>query len=536
VIGLDAAVGFAGGIGLFLLGMTLMTEGLRLAAGPALERILAQSAGTRLRALASGTLVTAVVQSSTAVTVATIGFVNAGLLRLSQALWVIFGANVGTTMTGWLVALVGLQFAIEPYALVLVGLGMLLRFTGEGTRRGALGTALAGFGVLFLGIDLLKETFSGAAHRFTLPEIDGLLGTIAHVLAGTMLTVVMQSSSAALAVALTAAQGGMASTQVAAAVVIGANIGTTVTALIAAIGATPNAKRAAVAHVAFNLLTGAVALVLLPWLVAAIALGRRTLGLEAAAAAELALFHTVFNVLGILLMWPLAARLAAALRRRFRTREEDESKPRHLDATVLAVPSVALEALASEVRRTGGMATRMLRAALGEGGADPQAARRARHVVAALDHAIAEFVAKLSSEAMSDQSAARLAQVLLAARYHDSVADLAMEVCAAAAESAEPAEVRALADAFRASALQLIETVDPERVDRLREEPDPALAAAESDYGALKAALLAAGAAGRLPVAQMDAWLRAWSAARRALEQAVKAARALDPAVDAAAL
>jgi Na+/phosphate symporter len=154
VSGFALVGGLASGVGLFLLGMGLMTDGLKLAAGPALERTLARSTKTRLRGLASGALVTLLVQSSSAVTVATIGFVNAGLLTLGQSLWVLFGANVGTTMTGWLVALVGLKFDIALLALPLIGLGMLLRLTGEGSRRGALGTAVAGFGVLFLGIDL----------------------------------------------------------------------------------------------------------------------------------------------------------------------------------------------------------------------------------------------------------------------------------------------------------------------------------------------------------------------------------------------
>ena len=129
--------GLVGGVGLFLLGMWMMTEGLKLSAGPQLEQMLARATRSRGRGLAAGVLVTVIVQSSSAVTVATIGFVNAGLLNLSQALWVLFGANVGTTMTGWLVAVVGLKFKIEALALPLVGLGMLLRMGGEAGRRGA---------------------------------------------------------------------------------------------------------------------------------------------------------------------------------------------------------------------------------------------------------------------------------------------------------------------------------------------------------------------------------------------------------------
>ncbi len=125
--------GVAGGVGLFLLGMWLMTEGLKLSAGAQLEQLLARATRSRLRGLTSGALVTAVVQSSSAVTIATIGFVNAGLLNLPQALWVLFGANVGATMTGWLVALVGLKFGIELLALPLVGVGMVMRLP-EGDR------------------------------------------------------------------------------------------------------------------------------------------------------------------------------------------------------------------------------------------------------------------------------------------------------------------------------------------------------------------------------------------------------------------
>ena len=335
----------AGGLGLFLLGMTMMTDGLKLAAGPALERVLTRATRTRWHALTSGALMTAVVQSSSAVTVAAIGFVNAGLMRLAPALWVLFGANVGTTMTGWIVALVGLKFKIGALALTLIGVGVVARLTGAGERRGALGSAVAGLGLLFLGIAMLQEAFVGVAASVELPDGRGVLGTVAQVGVGALLTVLMQSSSASMTVALTAAQGGLMTPEGAAAMVIGANIGTTFKAMLAAIGATPNARRAAAAHVIFNVLTGLVALALLPWLVGAIAAGRAALGLASDPAIRLALFHTIFNVLGVLLMWPLAGALTRWLQQRFRAAEEDEAQPQHLDDTVLAVPTLALDAL-----------------------------------------------------------------------------------------------------------------------------------------------------------------------------------------------
>ena len=515
--------GLAGGVGLFLLGMGLMTDGLKLAAGQALERVLASSTKTRLRGLASGVLVTALVQSSSAVTVATIGFVNAGLLNLSQAVWVLFGANVGTTMTGWLVALVGLKFKIEALALPLIGVGMILRLSGEGARRGALGTALAGFGVLFLGIDMLKETFSGLSTDFQLPAGDGFRDIVLQVGIGILLTVLMQSSSASLVIALTAAQGGLLTTQGAAAVVIGANIGTTVTALIAAIGATPNAKRAAAAHIIFNLLTGIVALLLLPWLIGVLSVLRVWLGLDEAPAAKLALFHTVFNVLGVVLIWPVAARMTAVLETRFKSIEDDEARPRHLDKTVLAVPTLALDALQREVRHMGGIAIATLRAAI-DASAGPALARH-QQVVARLNLAIAEFVTQLHGVGMSADNARRLPEILRLARYYETATELAVEASASMGEIVN-GESSPEATAFADSALALLALAEPAgAVDLISLEA--AADDMEQAYQALKAYLLRAGAQGRLPVAAMDARLRAASALRRALEQSAKAARML---------
>lgn len=520
----STAGGLLGGIGLFLLGMGLMTDGLKLAAGPALERILAHSTKTRLRGLASGVLVTALVQSSSAVTVAAIGFVNAGLLTLGQSMWVLFGANVGTTMTGWLVALVGLKFNIEILALPLIGVGMALRLSGAGTRRSALGQALAGFGVLFLGIDMLKDSFSGLSTEFTLPEGGGVVDTLMQVLIGIALTVLMQSSSASLTIALTAAQGGLLSAQGAAAVVIGANIGTTVTALIASIGATPNAKRAAGAHILFNLLTGAVALALLPWLVSAIRMGGEALALDSAPAAQLALFHTVFNLLGVVLIWPLANRMTAFLEGRFRAAEEDEARPRYLDNNVAAVPALALDALEREVRRMGSITLRMMREAISSGARQKLAVDQ--QIVARLNHAVAEFIARISQAGMSQNTAQRLPRILRVARYYEAAAELSLEGAAAARETPLPLLIE-VSNAFIDQVMQLFTCVDPEVELKQTTDIETSLQRLEQAYQALKAELLRAGAQSVLPVADMDARLRAASAIHRALQQTAKAARML---------
>ena len=156
---LSMAGSFIGGIGLFLLGMMMMTDGLKMAAGDALKHILSEWTRTPLRGFLSGVLITSLVQSSGAVTVAVIGFVNAGLLDILQTVYVIYGTNIGTTMTSWLVAIVGVKLHVQALALPMIGLGMFLRVISGSTRRGALGDALAGFGLFFLGIAILKNTF-----------------------------------------------------------------------------------------------------------------------------------------------------------------------------------------------------------------------------------------------------------------------------------------------------------------------------------------------------------------------------------------
>ena len=520
------AGGLVGGIGLFLLGMWLMTDGLKLAAGPALERILARSTGTRLKGLASGVLITALVQSSTAVTIAAIGFVNAGLLALGNALWVLFGANVGTTMTGWLVAVVGLNFKIEALALPMIGIGMVLHFTGEGRRQGALGMTLAGFGVLFLGIDILKDTFTDLGSQMTLPGGSGVLGVLAHIGAGILLTVLMQSSSAALAVALTAAQGGLIDITPAAAVVIGANIGTTATAIFAALKATSNARRAAAAHVLFNLLTGVVALLLLPWMIDAIEDVRALLELEAAPAVTLALFHTAFNVLGVVLMWPLAEHLAKFLARRFRTTEEDEARPRHLDETVLSVPAMALNALIEEVRRTGKIALRAAERVMRATGAAVPGRQPEQVIVAQLNVAIARFITRLHGVSMATESAQRLPLILRVARYYDAVAELATELAVMPSAPAlpKPALAEQMQDFLNAAQTWLHTSVhSPELCGAKAIQPE-----LTQRYQELKAALLEAGAQGEIEVHDMELGLRRISRIRRMLEQSLKAADLLN--------
>jgi len=372
---------------------------------------------------------------------------------------------------------------------------------------------------------MLKESFSGLSADFRLPEGDGFKDIVVQVLIGIVLTVLMQSSSASLTIALTAAQGGLLTAQGAAAVVVGANIGTTVTALIAFIGATPNAKRAAAAHILFNLLTGAVALVLLPWLVSAIGTAGEVLELGSAPAAKLALFHTAFNLLGVMLVWPIADRMARFLEGLFRTAEEDEASPRYLDANVATVPALALDAMKREVRRMGGIGLRMMREAMA--GAPQGKLAKDQQIVARLNQAVANFIARLNQAGMSQDSAQRLSHILRVARYYEAVAELAMEAAAAARETPLPVLIET-GGTFLDQATRLFSRVDPEGMLAHGADVEAGLQSLEGDCQMLKAELLEAGAQGRLPVTDMDARLRAASAIRRAVQQAVKATRLLD--------
>lgn len=311
---------------------------------------------------------------------------------------------------------------------------------------------------------------------------------------------------------------------------IGANIGTSVKAILAGIGATPNAKRAAAGHVFFNLVTGSAALALLPWLVPAISAAWESLGLGTSPAPQLALFHTVFNVIGVLLMWPLAGRLTRLLQNRFRPKADDAAEPRYLDAKVLAVPALAMDALHQEVRRSGtrtiNLFERMLR--YGETPA-PVSLQSLEH----LNSAIGDFVTHLHSSSMAPETASRLPEILRVVRYYDTVTDLMADAAIAETEgravagSHAAAELRHDDNLFRAAAAELLELVVPDRVPLDDDAVSRALDDMTTAYQTLKASHLEAGARGEIELAVMDARLRYFSALRRACEQAVKAERLL---------
>jgi phosphate:Na+ symporter len=330
-----------GGIGLFLLGMVLMTEGLKAAAGEALRDLLRRFTGGPYSAFASGMALTALVQSSSATILATIGFVSAGLLTFVQAVGVLIGAAVGTTSTGWIVAFLGLKYSVSALALPLVGVGALLRLLTRG-RLAAVGLAIAGFGLIFVGIDTLQLGMQTLSQRIDLSGLDAAtFGTrVLLVLVGIAMTTVMQSSSAAVATTLAALHAGTIEFEQAAVLVIGQNMGTAVTSGLATIGASIPARRTALAHIIFNSFSGAVAFVALPIFLTGLAYLRQEVGVDATSG--IAIFHTAFNVASAAILLPLTGWYTTLVARL--VPDPTPTLTRNLDASVRNIPPVAIEA------------------------------------------------------------------------------------------------------------------------------------------------------------------------------------------------
>lgn len=528
---MTAIASLLGGVGLFLLGMSMMTDGLKVAAGDALRSILQDWTRSSLRGLAVGALITGVVQSSSAVTVATVGFVNAGLLTLAQAVWVVFGANVGTSMTGWLVALVGVKLDIEALALPLLGIGMVVRLAAAGhVARAGLGQAIAGFGAFFLGIGILQEGFIGLTPLLAgldLGDDAGVLTTLGFLGLGVLLTVVTQSSSAAVAIALTATAGGAAPLGLAAATVVGTNIGTTSTAIFASVGATAPARRVALAHIAFNLTTGAVALTTLPLLLAASREVADALGLDGGSTATLAVFHTLFNCLGVVLAWPFAARFVRWLETLYVTVDEEIGKPRHLDPTLAAVPSIALRAVELELARMMNAVFSLAQTRIEGPRASPRDYVLRRDGVMRLGEAIREYLGRMNAHQLPADVVQALPDLIRTIQHLEEIATLAGDIDMGFL----PPRLDVTGDEWAALGASVREAL------RIRsnggEAAETARAALagriETAYQQLKGELLAASAEGRISVPAMEKALLHAQRLRRCGETALKALRRFGP-------
>lgn len=339
------------GIAIFLIGMVFMEDGFKLFSGGILEKVLEKSTKTVPKAVATGFIATAVVQSSSLLTIIVISFLSAELISLSGAIGVIFGSNIGTTTTAWIVSSFGVKIKIAHYAMPMIIFGVIFRFNENKSYQG-MGNVLVGLGFVFLGIGYMKEGFESLKAGLNLAQfaIEGYLGVLVYILIGAVATVVIQSSSATMALIITALATGQIEYTNALALAIGANIGTTVTAIIGALSSNANGKRLAVAHFIFNIITGFIAILFLYQLADLVDVLSVSLGIgETDYAMKLALFHTIFNVIGVLVVSPFTNKLVRFLKGLFNEGTQEIQRAKYLDNIVSSVPEAAIKSLQKEV-------------------------------------------------------------------------------------------------------------------------------------------------------------------------------------------
>ncbi len=512
-----------GGLGLFMLGMWLMSDGLKQIAGERLNQILKNWTNSRLRGLSAGFLLTAIIQHSGAVTLATIGFANAGILSLRRAMWIVFGSNVGTTVTGWLVVLIGFNLNIEHFALPLIGIGMAMRLLNSNRAYANIGLALTGFGLLFMGIAALKTTFSGADSLFDLHFSSGLLAIdiVMFALAGLILTTLLQSSSLTLTLALTSLAGEIIDLLPAAAIVIGSNLGSTTTAIFAVIGSQPVAKRIVASHVLFNLLTAIVSLILLVPLIWIIHWFQQLVVEDVQFTTTLVLFHTVFNLLGVALIWKLADPLENWLKTKFSATDENIAETKYLDNTTLKIPNLAITSIRLELIRLNKhvlkMVTRCIHKNRSISWLKQQHAFTEQNILK-----IGNFSHKLYQQHINEQIAEKTADLLRVSQYCDAISALTVAIAENRALSSHPieAQLQQQITNFNVDCLLLI---DVSALDKSNPSLKNQLDSLEKTYLSLKSLLLRRGAEGRISIARMEKELQGISQLRRICQQAVKA-------------
>jgi len=355
------------GVAIFLFGMLSMDEGFRSFTGGTLEKLLSVSTDRIWKSLAFGVFTTTLVQSSSLVSVITISFLSSGLLELVQGIGIIFGANIGTTTGAWLVSAVGLKVKISTYAMPMLMVGIVLVMQQMKTLKG-IGHILTGLGFLFLGIHFMKEGFEAFRSAIDLSAyaLTGWQGLLLYSLFGVLATVIMQSSHATLVLIITALATGQITYENSIALAIGANIGTTVTAILGALGANAAGKQLAAAHLVFNGITALVALVLLQPLIQSVEFLSEILGIGPEDyTLKLSLFHTLFNVLGVLIMLPFIRKLAKFLKKVISDerrqhlhlpahrpdRRTEVVRPKYISKVVMSHPDTAMSAIIQETNR-----------------------------------------------------------------------------------------------------------------------------------------------------------------------------------------
>jgi len=338
------------GIAILLFGMISLENGFKSFAEGPLKKILTHATDKFYKSFTFGALSTALLQSSSLISVITISFLSAGLLSLHQGIGIIFGANLGTTATAWLIAALGLKLNISALAIPMIVFGVVLYLQSRRTIKGV-GNILTGLGFFFFGIALMKEGFDAYQNNIDLTSFSSetISGQLMFLLIGTILTVILQSSAASMAIILTALGAGQITYGNAMALAIGANVGTTFTALIAAMASNIDGKRIAAVHILFNILTGLVAFIFLKTFGKVVDFLAEVINLaQDDFIMKLAIFHTLFNAIGIIIMRPLVSPMEKILLVYLKAKKISKNHPKFINESSLAFPQTSMEVLIKE--------------------------------------------------------------------------------------------------------------------------------------------------------------------------------------------
>lgn len=401
---------FIGGLGMFLYGMNLMADGLQKSAGGKVKNLLGYLTNNRLLAILVGTIITAIIQSSSATTVMVVGFVNAGILNLTQAVGVIMGANIGTTITSWLVSMNEWGAALKPefFAPLIVGVGAgLLMFAKKSSKRKA-GEIFVGFGLLFIGLSFMSGAITPYrdapifSNAFTVLGRNPILG----IIAGMVVTATIQSSSASVGILQTLAANGIVSWNSAIYITLGQNIGTCVTALISSAGANKTAKRAAVIHLLFNTF-GAVFFGIVMFI---FFFFNKEFATSSINSVQISIFHTIFNITCTVLMFPFAnalVRLSGKIIKEDEAIEDEEETKLQLDKRMLETPSLAIEAAIMEIVNMGKIATenaqRAIKAVLEKNSDDIEIVFDTERTINLYEKKLTEYLVLINDASLTDE-------------------------------------------------------------------------------------------------------------------------------------
>ena len=339
------------GVAIFIIGMNFMEEGFKLFSGKFLENILEKFTNKLPKAIFTGFISSTLVQSSSLVSIIVISFLSVKLISLSQAIGVVFGANLGSTTTAWLVSLFGLKLNIASYAMPLIIFGVIFKYFNLRAYKG-IGNALVGLGFIFLAIYYLKDGFDNLKNTIDLSTyyVQSFWGIIIYVLVGSLATIVIQSSGATMAIIITALASNQISYESALALTIGANIGTTFTAILASFASNENGKRLAFAHLIFNITTAFITIIFLKQIEGFVDLiSEYFLISEDNYIIKLSIFHTIFNLLGIFLVSPFIPKIEKLSKRIIKNKYKSQSKPKYIDNSLIDVPISSIKAIEKEL-------------------------------------------------------------------------------------------------------------------------------------------------------------------------------------------